>query len=74
MLKVEPKEKMKLKSGRSPDLFDALAVGVEGARQRGFQIKRNEAASHKKVDYTWRRQLKERARDHWKVGELNHSA
>lgn len=26
--------------GRSPDLFDALAIGIEGARQRGFKIKR----------------------------------
>ncbi len=37
-IEVEPKDKMKLKSGRSPDLFDALACGVEGARRRGFHI------------------------------------
>src|SRR5262245_5429059 len=34
-IEVETKDKMKLKSGRSPDLFDALCCGVEGARRRG---------------------------------------
>lgn len=37
---VEPKEDMKKRLGRSPDLFDNLMVGVEGARRLGFQIKR----------------------------------
>lgn len=37
---VETKEKMKERVGRSPDLFDQLAILVEGARQRGFQIKK----------------------------------
>lgn len=32
------KEDLKRRLGRSPDLFDALAIGIEGARQRGFQI------------------------------------
>ena len=35
---VEPKEKTKLRLGRSPDLADWLATAVEGARQRGLQI------------------------------------
>ena len=37
---VEPKEDMKLRMGHSPDLFDCLAVCIEGARQRGFKIER----------------------------------
>ena len=37
-IEVEPKEKMRQTLGRSPDLFDWLAVCVEGARQRGFMI------------------------------------
>lgn len=37
---VEPKDDMKERIGRSPDLFDWFAVAVEGARQRGFQISR----------------------------------
>jgi hypothetical protein len=73
-IQVEPKEKMKLKSGRSPDLFDALVCGVEGARRRGFVIKRTEAAGHKKVDRTWKTNLKQRAQEHWSGGQLNYAA
>lgn len=39
-IEVEPKDEMKKRLGRSPDLFDNLAVCVEGARQRGFRITR----------------------------------
>lgn len=43
-IEVEPKsdpkkkEDLKRRLGKSPDLFDALAIGFEGARQRGFMI------------------------------------
>ena len=37
---VEPKDKMRERLGKSPDLFDCLAIGVEGARRRGFLIDR----------------------------------
>lgn len=37
-IEVEPKDKMKLKTGRSPDLFDGLVTGVEMARRLGFII------------------------------------
>ena len=37
---VESKDEMKERVKKSPDLFDWLAIGVEGARQHGFQIKR----------------------------------
>ena len=39
-IEVEPKAKMKEKSGRSPDLADTLCLGIWGARQKGFVIKR----------------------------------
>lgn len=39
-IEVEKKEDTKERMGFSPDLFDALATGVEGARQRGFKIQR----------------------------------
>lgn len=39
-IEVEPKDDMRERTERSPDLFDALAIGVEGARQRGFKILR----------------------------------
>lgn len=35
---IETKADMKKRTGRSPDLFDGLCIGVEGARRRGFQI------------------------------------
>lgn len=35
---VEPKDKMKLRSGRSPDLWDSACVAIEVARRRGFVI------------------------------------
>lgn len=35
---VEPKAKTRERMGRSPDLFDMLVVGLEGARRLGFQI------------------------------------
>lgn len=35
---VEPKEKTKKRMGRSPDIYDAWAVTVEGARRLGFSI------------------------------------
>ncbi len=31
---------MKKRLGRSPDLFDNLMVGIEGARRMGFKIQR----------------------------------
>lgn len=37
-LDVEPKKEMKLRLGRSPDLFDMFVVGIEGARRLGFPI------------------------------------
>lgn len=44
-IEVESKVLMKERIGHSPDLFDCLAIGVEGARQRGFRIKRIGAAA-----------------------------
>ena len=38
VIQVEPKEDMKLRTRQSPDQADCLAICVEGARRRGFQI------------------------------------
>lgn len=59
-IQVEPKDKMKLKTGRSPDLFDSLVTGVEVARQRGFIITRVAARDAYERDDGWKRALKER--------------
>lgn len=37
-VEVEPKDIMKRRMGKSPDIFDALVAAVEGARRRGFMI------------------------------------
>jgi len=39
-IEIESKDDTRERMGRSPDLFDALAVAVEGARQRGFKIQK----------------------------------
>jgi hypothetical protein len=39
-IEVESKSEMKLKTSRSPDLFDALTMGCWGAIERGFQIRK----------------------------------
>lgn len=73
-IEVESKEEMKVKTGRSPDLADGIAVGVFGARQRGFLIsKLSNPDRLPKSDQGWRKELKERARKLWKSGQLTHN-
>ncbi len=74
-IEVEPKFKMKEKTGRSPDLFDALAIGIEGARQRGFTINHDVApVPIKERENGWRNKMQEKARSAWRSGDLNYSA
>jgi hypothetical protein len=76
-IEVEPKEKMKEKTGRSPDEADAVAIGLEGARQRGFEI-----ASIKPVvspsrivqSEEWKRRLVQASAKHWRSGDLDYAA
>lgn len=49
-IEVEPKADMKERSGKSPDLFDWLAVLVEGARRHGFTIARLGVTEDKTVE------------------------
>ena len=72
LIEVEPKEKMKEKTGRSPDLFDALAIGVEGAIQRGFVISNTAKVERHEEDNRWRKKLEEKARAQWRSGDLNY--
>jgi hypothetical protein len=39
-IQIEPKDEMKERTRQSPDQFDQLAILVEGARRRGFQIRK----------------------------------
>lgn len=75
-IEVEPKEKMKLKTGRSPDLFDALSIGVEGARRRGFTIAAlvNPRQRRDKRMPDWRDDLLKKRADMLKSRALDHKA
>lgn len=54
-IEVEPKDEMKKRLGKSPDYFDNLAIGVEGARQMGFKILRLGSELIKKEKEPWYR-------------------
>lgn len=71
---VETKEEMKAKTGRSPDLFDALAIGIEGARRRGFIINRLRSADDYQRNDAWKTRLAQKARTFAAIGSLNHGA
>jgi len=58
-IEVEPKsdpkkkEDLKRRLGKSPDLFDSLAIGFEGARQRGFNIAKLSNTEDKEDGLNW---------------------
>jgi hypothetical protein len=51
-IEVEPKDEMKERLRYSPDFFDCLAIGVEGARRRGFEISKLGKAKEDVADET----------------------
>jgi len=71
-IEVETKEKMKLKSGRSPDLFDGLVCGLEGARRRGFVIKRILNTTHHRQGEEWKQAFRDRFYKHKHHHRLNY--
>lgn len=72
-IQVEPKPKMKLKTGRSPDLADAVAVGIEGARRLGFVIQH--IINHESAPRTdWIREARAKSRESRERTELNYNA
>lgn len=52
-IEIEPKDDMKKRLGYSPDLFDNIAIGLEGARRLGFQIKSFGAEKKKAQGNDW---------------------
>lgn len=56
-IEIESKIEMKLRVGRSPDLFDSLAIAVEGARRLGFQISKMAKAEVSENSPNWIRDL-----------------
>lgn len=51
-IEVEPKDEMKERLRYSPDLMDDLAIGLEGARRRGFEISKM-GKLKEDVDNSW---------------------
>lgn len=72
-IEVETKDKMKVRVGRSPDLFDALVAGVEGARRRGFIIE-NLATKANPQGSLWIRNLVDKTKKFRKSYELSYSS
>jgi len=68
-IEVEPKADMKKKCGRSPDLADAVAVGLYGAIQRGFQIARL-SSEYQRRGKDWRTEFRKKSEEFWRNGEL----
>lgn len=74
-IEVETKAEMKVKSGRSPDLADAVAAGVYGARKRGFIItKMSDLRPQNPKELRWKEDLKRRAYKTHRSGALNYAA
>lgn len=71
LTEVEPKSDMKKKTGRSPDEGDCLAVGIEGARQLGFVIRKLKPAKEPESDDRWKRDMKDKSRRFWTSGALS---
>jgi hypothetical protein len=62
-IQIEPKDEFKAKAGFSPDRFDALVTGIEGARRLGFQIKRQRPDTDEdELDDQWKRDLEKQGR------------
>jgi hypothetical protein len=71
-IEVETKEEMKLKTGRSPDLFDTLVTAVEGARRMGFKIKRIISKEAAVENSQWKQEAREKSRAWVKSGQLSY--
>lgn len=71
-IEVETKKEMKLKMGRSPDLFDALVCGVEGARRLGFTIANMVVREHHEPEGNWRREVREKSKGFWHGKQLSY--
>ena len=72
-IEVEPKWKMKEKCGRSPDIADAIAVGLYGARQRGFRISKLHTQRQDRQAQQWKQDLMKRSSELGKSGALTFS-
>ncbi len=65
---------MKERTGRSPDLFDCLAIAVEGARRRGFTISKLANQSSESDNLVWLEALRLANKERVARYTLNHAA
>ncbi len=72
-IEIETKEDMKERVNISPDLFDALATGIEGARRMGFLIGSLDTGTTKVFDDTWKKALQDRAKELRQKKELTYA-
>lgn len=74
-IEVESKEDMKTKSGRSPDLFDAICYGLHGAMKRGFVISKIGAVRERlnPGKEAWKREAETKAHEAWHKGDLEYA-
>lgn len=72
-IEAEPKKDMKKRTGVSPDLADWAAIGIEGARRRGFVISKlsNDEQDVRNLD--WLTDLQDKQREFRKRGQLTYS-
>lgn len=71
-IEVETKADMKVKSGRSPDLFDAICYGLHGALRRGFVITKI-GMLRERMDPTpqrWKTNAQEQSHQLWHENDL----
>jgi hypothetical protein len=70
LIQVEPKEEMKKKIGRSPDLADSIVYLVELARRKGFSIRRLKPENEPEADNRWKQKLRDQGRSYWNAGVM----
>lgn len=75
-IEIESKEDMKVKSGRSPDLFDSICFGLYLAQKRGFVITKIGMLREREhpEQQQWKRDARERAHEAWHKNDLEYAS
>ena len=72
-IEIETKAEMRERVGYSPDKFDGIVTGLEGARRLGFKLKRLENKNAPWIDNTWKKNLEKQAQELRKSYSLSHA-
>jgi hypothetical protein len=74
-IEIESKKVFKSKNGYSPDKADAVAIGLELARRKGFVIRSLKTERGDDIpDERWKGDMREKARKFWQAGSLQEDA